>query len=133
MGGMPKRAVPRPTNAELAVLRVLWAKGPSTVRQVHDTLSRDRPLAYTTALKLLQIMTEKGLTTREELGLLHVYRPRYLQEQTQRRLVGDLIEQAFGGSMSKLVMQALATKPASREELREIRRLLAGQKERRHD
>lgn len=122
-------SIPRPTDAELAILRVLWKQGPSTVRQVHDVLSRGRSLAYTTTLKLLQIMTDKGLALREELGRQHVYRARLAEEETQRRLVRDLLKRAFGGSTSKLVMQALATTPASPEELREIRRLLAAVKE----
>jgi predicted transcriptional regulator len=104
---------------------VLWEHGPSTVRQVHDVLSRGRTLAYTTTLKLLQIMTEKGLTLREEQGQQHRYRARHAESQMQRRLVGDLLERAFGGSTTKLVMQALASKRASPEEVREIRRLLS--------
>ena len=119
----------RPTDAELAILRVLWEKGPCTVRQIHDVLSQDRALGYTTALKLLQIMTEKGLTTRETLGIQHVYTASLGEKGTQRQLLRDLIERAFGGSMSKLVMQALAAKKASPEELREIRRLLARARE----
>jgi predicted transcriptional regulator len=120
---------PRPTDAELVILRVLWANGPCTVRQVYEELARDRALGYTTALKLLQVMTEKGLVTREPLGpQQHVYRARYSEAQTQRQLLKDLLERAFGGSMRQLVMQALATKKASPEELREIRRLLAAGK-----
>lgn len=120
----------RPTDAELAILRVLWEQGPSTVRQIHEALSKSRELGYTTALKLLQIMTEKGLTTRETLGIQHVYQATLGEEGTQRQLLKDLIDRAFGGSMSKLVMQALAAKKASPEELREIRRLLSRAKER---
>jgi predicted transcriptional regulator len=124
---MPNVALPpRPTDAELAILRVLWTKGPSTVRQVYDVLAAGRTLAYTTVLKLLQIMTDKGLTTRESLGLQHVYAARRTQEDTQRQLVKDLLDRAFAGSTSQLMMQALASTPASPEELREIRRLLAG-------
>ena len=115
---------PRPTDAELAILRVLWERGPSTVRQVHDVLSKDRPAAYTTALKLLQIMTEKGLVRRDETDRTHIYHSRLSEEQTQRQLIRDLLDRAFGGSASKLVMQALATRRASAEELGEIRRLL---------
>jgi BlaI family transcriptional regulator, penicillinase repressor len=115
---------PRPTDAELAILRVLWERGPSTVRQVHDILSRERPAAYTTSLKLLQIMTDKGLVRRDEADRTHVYHPRLTEEQTQRQLIRDLVDRAFGGSASKLVLQALATKRASDEELGEIRRLL---------
>src|ERR1051325_7168631 len=122
---MPRIRKPHPTDAELAILRVLWAKGPSTVRQVYEELSRDRSLGYTTALKLLQVMTEKGLTTREQIGpQQHVYRATTSQTDTQRQLLSDLLHRAFGGSMSQLVMQALATKKASQEELLAIRRLI---------
>jgi BlaI family penicillinase repressor len=122
---MPKKRSPKPTDAELAILTVLWRQGPSTVRQVHDVMARERALVYTTTLKLLQIMTEKGLTTREVQGQQHVYHARHAEHETQRRLVGDLLDRAFGGSTSQLVMQALAAKPASAKELQEIRRLLA--------
>jgi BlaI family transcriptional regulator, penicillinase repressor len=114
----------RPTDAELAILRVLWSRGPSTVRQVHEVLSRDRETGYTTVLKLMQIMTEKGLVERDESERTHVYQARFTQEQTQQRLVIDLLEKAFGGSASQLVMQALAAKPASADELAQIRRML---------
>jgi BlaI family penicillinase repressor len=124
---------PRPTDAELEILRVLWQLGPSTVRQVHDVLMRDRPTAYTTALKLLQIMTEKGLVRRDESDRTHVYQSRLTQEQTQRQLIRDLMDRAFGGSSSKLVMQALASKRASTDELTEIRRMLERGKERASD
>ena len=120
---------PRPTDAELAILRVLWEHGAATVRQVHDVLSRDRPTAYTTALKMLQIMTEKGLVRRDETDRTHIYQARLSQEQTQRQLVRDLLDRAFGGSSSKLVMQALATRRASAEELTEIRKLLESSRE----
>ena len=123
---MSKPSTPRPTDAELAILRVLWERGASTVRQVHDALGRERPTAYTTALKMLQIMTEKGLVRRDESDRTHVYYPRLSEDQTQRQLVRDLLDRAFGGSASKLVMQALATKRASAEELTEIRRLIDG-------
>src|SRR5689334_4289220 len=118
---MSRPPVPRPTDAELAILRILWERGPSTVRQVHDVLARDRQAAYTTALKLLQIMTEKG---RDERDRTHVYRARHGEEQTQRQLVRDLVDRAFGGSAMKLVLQALASKRASPEELRDIRRAI---------
>lgn len=121
---MARPNAPKPTDAELAILRVLWARGPSTVRQVYDELGRERPLAYTTALKLLQIMAEKGLVDRDERDRTHVYRARMSEEHTQRQLVRDLLDRAFGGSASKMVMQALATKRASADELREIRRAL---------
>ena len=120
--------LPRPTDGELAILRVLWARGPSTVRQVHDVLSRDRPTAYTTALKLLQIMTEKGLVRRDDSDRSHVYHARLTEEQTQRQLVRDLMDRAFGGSAAKLVVQALAGR-ASAEELSEIRKLIESRRE----
>ncbi len=115
---------PRPTDAELAILRVLWERGPSTVRQVQETLEQDRPTGYTTALKLLQIMTEKGLVERNVSERTHVYWARRSEQQTQRQLVGDLLERAFDGSAARLVMQALATRRATPEELDEIRKLL---------
>lgn len=114
----------RPTDAELGILRVLWRRGPSTVRQVCETLGQEREIGYTTALKLMQIMTEKGLVERDETERTHVYRARLTKEQTQQQLVGDLLDKAFGGSASQLVMQALAAKPASADELARIRRLL---------
>ena len=110
---MPKSPTPRPTDTELAILRVLWSRGASTVRQVHEVLSRERPTAYTTALKMLQIMTEKGLVRRDERDRTHIYHPKLSEDQTQRQLVRDLLDRAFGGSATKLVMQALATKRAS--------------------
>jgi predicted transcriptional regulator len=121
---MSRTSVPRPTDAELAILRILWERGPSTVRQVHEILARERPAAYTTALKLLQIMTEKGLVDRDERDRTHIYRARLGEEQTQRQLVRDLADRAFGGSAMKLVMQALATRRASPEELRDIRKAI---------
>ena len=117
-------SVPRPTDAELAILRILWDRGPSTVRQVHDVLAHERQAAYTTALKLLQIMIEKGLVERDERDRTHVYRARLGEEQTQRQLVRDLADRAFGGSAMKLVLQALATRRASPEELRDIRKAI---------
>src|ERR687898_896198 len=128
------RTRPRPTDAELAILRVLWERGPSTVRQVHDVLvARVGPTAYTTALKLLQIMTDKGLVRRDDTDRTHVYTSRLSEEQTQRQLVRDLLERAFGGSASKLVMQALNAKRATAEELSEIRKLIEARREERDD
>ena len=115
---------PRPTDAELAILRILWERGACTVRQVHDALSRERQVAYTTALKMLQIMTEKGLVRRDDSDRTHIYQSRLTEEQTQRQLVRDLVDRAFGGSASKLVLQALASKRATAEELVEIRKLI---------
>ncbi len=126
---MSRPTTPRPTDAELAILRVLWDRGASTVRQVHDVLSRTRPAAYTTALKLLQIMTEKGLVRRDETDRTHIYHAKLSEEQTQRQLVRDLVDRAFGGSAAKLVLQALATRRATAEELGEIRKLIEGRRE----
>jgi predicted transcriptional regulator len=120
---MPSRP-PRPTDAELAILRVLWERGPSTVRQVHASLHAERATGYTTVLKLLQIMAEKGLVDRDDTDRTHVYRARLSEERTQRQLLQDLLDRAFGGSALKLVMQALSTKRASPEELAQIRQLL---------
>jgi BlaI family transcriptional regulator, penicillinase repressor len=117
-----KPTTPQPTPAELGILTVLWQRGPSTVREVHEQL--DSAVGYTTVLKLLQIMTVKRLVTREEAGRTHVYEAAATEESTQRRMVTDLVDRAFGGSALRLVVQALATKPATPEELEEIRRLL---------
>jgi predicted transcriptional regulator len=118
---MSKPSLPRPTDAELAILRVLWERGPSTVRHVHEQLARGRQAAYTTSLKLLQIMTEKGLVERDERERTHVYRAKLGKEQTQRQLVRDLVDRAFGGSAATLVLQALASRRATPAELRDIR------------
>ncbi len=115
---------PRPTDAELAILRVLWDRGPSTVRDVLEVLDRQRATGYTTVLKLLQIMADKGLVLRDTRERTHVYRARRTEQRTQRQLVGDLVERAFDGSAARLVMQALAARRATPEELEEIRRLL---------
>jgi BlaI family transcriptional regulator, penicillinase repressor len=122
--------LPRPTDAELAILRILWERGACTVRQVHDALSRERPAAYTTALKMLQIMTEKGLVRRDVSDRTHIYESRLTEEQTQRQLVRDLVDRAFGGSASKLVLQALSGRRATPEELGEIRKLIESSRER---
>ena len=121
---MTRPHAPRPTDAELAILRVLWERGPSTVRQIHDVLGRERPAAYTTALKLLQIMTDKGLVRRDETARAHVYAAGAPEDQTQRQLVRDLLDRAFGGSATKLVMHALSARKTSREELARIREML---------
>jgi predicted transcriptional regulator len=116
-------AEPKPTNAELGILSVLWEAGPSTVREVHETMA-DREVGYTTVLKLLQIMTDKGLVARDESARSHVYRATRPEKQVKRRLVTDLLDRAFGGSTASLVMHALEGKKASREELRQIRELI---------
>lgn len=119
---MPRIA--KPTDAELAMLRVLWERGPSTVREVHDALAATRTVGYTTTLKTLQVMTEKGHTLREDHRGQHLYRAALPEDTTQRHLVADLLDRAFGGSTTKLVLQALASRRATPDELREIRRLL---------
>ncbi|HZM16290.1 MAG TPA: BlaI/MecI/CopY family transcriptional regulator [Candidatus Krumholzibacteria bacterium] len=116
----------KPTNAELAILRVLWRQGPSTVRQVHQGLERGEAVGYTTVLKLLQIMVEKGLVRRDASSRSHVYTPRTSEGATQRRLVQELLERAFSGSALGLVMQALSAKPPSASELQQLRDLLDG-------
>ena len=121
---MGDKPTPRPTDAELAILRVLWERGPSTVREVHDALSATHDSGYTTVLKLMQIMTDKGLVVRDESQRAHVYSAREEEQKTQRQLLGDLIDRAFGGSPAKLVMQALSASRASAEELDAIRQLL---------
>jgi BlaI family transcriptional regulator, penicillinase repressor len=115
---------PRPTDAELAILRVLWDRGPSTVREVHAALSASQTSGYTTVLKLLQIMTDKGLVVRDESERAHVYVPRLSEQRTQRQLLGDLVDRAFAGSSAKLVLQALSGRRATAAELRDIRALL---------
>ena len=115
---------PMPTDAELAILRVLWQHGPSTVREVQDRLDRDEPIGYTTVLKLLQIMLEKGLVSRDESQRAHVYAAAVSEPATQRRLLDDLMERAFGGSAQRLVAQALGSERISADELEEIRALL---------
>lgn len=121
---MADKPIPRPTDAELFILRVLWERGPSTVREVHDILSSTQATGYTTVLKLLQIMTEKGLVVRDESERAHVYEARHSQQRTQRQIVSDLVDRAFGGSPAQLVMQALSGQKASAQELNEIRELL---------
>jgi predicted transcriptional regulator len=117
-------ATPKPTDAELAILRVLWRSGPATVRAIHTELARAADTGYTTVLKMLQIMTEKGLVKRDESERSHVYRSAFTEQQVQRRLVGHLLERAFGGSAKQLVLQALSAKKATPGELAEIRKFL---------
>lgn len=115
---------PRPTQSELEILAVLWEIGPSTVRHVQGALEARRPTGYTTVLKLLQIMTEKGLVRRDVRERAHVYAPKLPREKTEQQIVGDLLDRAFGGSSSRLVMRALSSRRASPEELERIRELL---------
>lgn len=116
------RSIPKPTDAELAILQALWRGGPSTVKAVQERL--EEGTGYTTVLKFLQIMAEKGLVRRNEAQRAHVYEAAVSEAETQDRLVTALLKKAFGGSTSKLVLQALASKKASPNELAEIRRLI---------
>lgn len=115
---------PRPTEAELVILRALWQIGPCSVRDIHRALNETKPTGYTTVLKMMQIMTEKGLVERDEAVRPQIYRSCYSQEHTQRQLLGDLLHRAFDGSVRTLVMQALATKKSSPEQLEAIEKLL---------
>ena len=121
---MPDSTLPRPTDAELEILKVLWRRGPCTVREVFDSLSESKQTGYTTVLKFMQIMSEKGLVRRDETERAHRYEAALAEEETQRQLVGDLLRRAFDGSAKRLVMQALSAERASAGELEEIRRLL---------
>ena len=119
----PKQIV-RPTKLELSILKVLWESGPRSVREIQNILDARKPTGYTTVLKMVQIMTEKGLVERDESVRPQIYRARYSQEQTQRHLVRDLLDRAFGGSVKALVMQALASKKSSAKEIEAIEKLL---------
>ncbi|HYP26772.1 MAG TPA: BlaI/MecI/CopY family transcriptional regulator [Blastocatellia bacterium] len=122
---MAKTSLARPTDTELDILRVLWQRGPSTVREVQETLNAAKPTGYTTVLKMLQIMTDKGLVRRDERQRAHVYEARLAREQTQQQLVTDLLERVFEGSATGLVMHALtANRRSSEQELAKIRRML---------
>jgi predicted transcriptional regulator len=125
------RLRPRPTDAELAILRVLWQHGPRTVRQVHEALADTRETGYTTTLKLMQIMADKGLVSRDESARTHVYASVVAEEQTQRELVKDLVDRAFGGSAKALVLRALSAEETTPDELREIRKLIDEYREKR--
>jgi BlaI family penicillinase repressor len=114
----------RPTEGELGILQVLWEGGPRSVRDIQRVLNEVKPTGYTTVLKLLQIMTDKGLVERDESQRPQIYRARYSQQQTQRQLLRDLLQRAFGGSVKALVLQAMASKRSSKEELEAIESLL---------
>src|SRR3954453_1533294 len=121
---MATKQIVRPTKFELAILRVLWEAGPRSVREIHKILNESKPTGYTTVLKMLQIMTEKGLVERDETVRPQIYRAQYSQERTQRQLLRDFIQRAYGGSVKSLVMHALATKKASAQDLEAIEKLL---------
>ena len=119
-----RKKTPRPTDSELRILNILWDRGPASVRTVHDALQQDKASQYTTTLKLMQIMTDKGLLDRKDIDRVHIYRPCNSREQTQRLLAGHLMEQAFGGSARSLLIGALDAKPASKKELIELRKFI---------
>jgi BlaI family penicillinase repressor len=123
-------ATPVPSNTELEILHVLWNRGPSTVRQVHDVMRKDRNVGYTSVLKIMQVMAAKKLVRRDESDRSHIYSAAVEEKSVKRRLVSDLLDRAFDGSALGLVMHALSGKKASREELDEIRRLLDEQERR---
>jgi predicted transcriptional regulator len=115
---------PRPTDAELEILTVLWSRGPATVREVHEVIAGRKPAQYTTVLKLMQIMADKGLLRRDEKQRAHIYQAARPREWTQRQLAGDLLQRAFNGSARSLLIGALSARKASKAELAELRRLL---------
>ena len=115
---------PRPTDAELEILTVLWSIGPATVRDVHNVIAERRPAQYSTVLKFMQIMAEKGLLLRDEKQRAHIYQPARPREWTQRQLAGHLLERAFNGSAKALLLGALSARKASKQELAELRQLV---------
>ena len=121
---MARHKVSGPTDRELAILGILWNNGPSTVRLVNEKMNKKQKTGYTTTLKLMQIMTEKGLLVRDDSKFQHVYKPALSEEKTQKKLVKDLLERAFSGSAEKLVMRALSDKKISSEELTKIKKML---------
>jgi len=125
-----KRKLPRPTEGELELLQALWDKGPSTVRELHEAIGRHRPVGYTSVLKLLQIMTEKGLVEREESSRAHVYRAAATQDETQTQLLRDISRRLFAGSATQLAMHALTMEPVSERELEELRNLIEQKRKR---
>jgi len=121
---MARRKNSRPTDRELTILRILWDKGPCTVRDVNEAMNKDGSTGYTTTLKLMQIMAEKGLVLRDESQFKHIYKPAITEEKTQNQIVGDLLDRAFSGSAEKLVMRALSAKKISAKELASIKKML---------
>ena len=121
---MSRHRTSRPTDRELAFLGILWKQGPSTVRQVNEAMNKDGNTGYTTTLKLMQIMAEKGILLRDDSRFKHVYKPAITEEKAQKQLVGDLLDRAFSGSAEKLVMRALSAKKVSAKELARIRKML---------
>lgn len=122
---MARHKTASPTNKELAILCILWNNGPSTVRQVNEEMNKQQKTGYTTTLKLMQIMTEKGLVVRDDSKFQHIYKPATSEEKTQNHVVGDLLEKVFSGSAEKLVMRALSAKKVSAKELSKIKKMIA--------
>ncbi len=122
---MARHKTASPTNKELAILGILWNNGPSTVRQVNEEMNKQQKTGYTTTLKLMQIMTEKGLVVRDDSKFQHIYKPAISEEKTQNQVVGDLLEKVFSGSAEKLVMRALSAKKVSAKELSKIKKMIA--------
>ena len=122
---------PKPTDSELRILNILCERGRASVRVVHEELQSEKASQYTTTLKLMQIMTEKGLLERQDVDRVHIYRPCQSREETQRQLAGHLMKYAFGGSARNLLMGALSAKPASRKELAELRKFIDDHEKRR--
>jgi predicted transcriptional regulator len=121
---MARKQFPQPTDGELEVLRILWTNGPSTVKQVHEVVNKDRPTVYTTTLKVMQVMHEKGLLVRNDSKYRHIYTPALPEEKTKRQLVADFLDKAFSGSTEKLVMHLLSEKKISAKERAKIRKML---------
>ena len=121
---MARNKAAGPTDKELDILSILWNKGPSTVRQVNEEMNKQQKTGYTTTLKLMQIMTEKGLVVRDDSKFQHIYRPAVSEEKTQKQVIGNLLEKVFSGSAEKLVMRALSAKKVSSKELAKIRKML---------
>ena len=121
---MKQRTLPKPTEAELELLRVLWSKRSATVREIHEEIAHERALGYTSVLKVLQIMTEKGLVQRTESGKAHLYRATVSQQETQSQMLRDLSDRLFSGSATQLAMHALSMQPASAQDLEEVRKIL---------
>lgn len=121
---MTNKKIPKPTDGELAILKILWQDGDATIRQVNEKINTIQPTGYTTTLKMMQIMTDKGLLVRDDSKRTHIYRPAVSEEITQNQLVGSLLEKAFAGSAEKLVMRALSAKKISEKELAKIKKML---------
>ncbi len=120
---MPGQKLPQPTGGELEILRILWNNGPSTVKQVHEVVNKTKPTVYTTTLKVMQVMYERGLLVRNDSKYRHIYTPTLPEEKTQGQLLTDFLEKAFSGSAEKLVMQLISAKKLSAKERATIRRM----------